>query len=190
MGPRRQEGRHWATAPVAREDFREPGQPIPVSVLGAHGGAGTTTIARLLGASDRGLCWPEVGDGHPPRALVAARTHASGLLAAQRLVAAWRAGRCATGTYLVGVVLVPDVPGIVPVQISRQISDLVSIIPAYRMPWLPNMRLSGSVPEDSGQLGQSLRRFAEEAAVTTTPSLKDDSKGNTCTTFSSFTQSR
>lgn len=188
MGPRKQEGLHWASAPVSREDFREPGRPVPVSVIGAHGGAGTTTVARLLGANDRGLCWPEIGDGHPPRALVTARTHASGLLAAGRLLAAWRAGKCATGTYLTGLVLVPDVPVPLPVQISRQIADLASLIPMFRMPWLPNMRVSGSVPEYAGRLEQSLRRFAEEAAVTQTPSLNSNTRGTSCT-FSSYKSS-
>jgi hypothetical protein len=166
VGAPDQQGSHW-TAPVSPEDFHDPGQPIPVSVTGAHGGAGATTVARLLRAVDLGRRWPWPGDGHPPRVLVAARTHARGLLTAWRALVAWRP----SGTYLIGCVLVPDAPGSLPMELSRQIGVLASGTMVYQMPWVTSLRLGESIREDSGQLTASLRRFAEQAAMTSTPSL-------------------
>lgn len=181
MSPSKRHGSHWAAAPVTRDDFRDPLRPVPVSVTGAHRSAGATTIARLLGAADLGLHVPRPADGHPPRFLVTARTHAHGLLAARNLLTGHQAHD--PGAYLIGLVLVPDGPGPRPVRLSCQIAELASRTPVYRTPWLPDMQPGGPLSEDSGALKQSLLRWAEQAALTSTPSLKNSEDNTSCSIF-------
>lgn len=76
----------------------------PLWVTGAHGGAGTTTMARLLGAGDAGRAWPIAPwSDRRPRVLLCARTSYTGLRAAQIALREWAAG--AVPVSLDGVVL-------------------------------------------------------------------------------------
>jgi hypothetical protein len=150
-------------------DFRDPSRSVPVSIVGTHGGAGTSTVARLIEATDLGRRWPEPGEGNPPRVLLVARTHATGLMAASQALASYYAKPHPEGPYLAGFVLVPDAPGRLPKPLRRRITILASASMVYRLPWVPAWRLCDTTPDKS--LADSLRRFAEQASLTATPAL-------------------
>ena len=145
---------------------------LQFSIVGAHGGAGTTTVARLLGAADAGRSWPDSsGQDLPPRVLLTARTSASGLVAASRTLA----GYCATdhpeGPFLAGFVLVPDAPGRLPKDLNRRIAILASATMAYRLPWVRSWRLCEIPPDQemAARLAPGLLQFAERAALAAVP---------------------
>ena len=74
---------------------------------GAHGGAGTTTLAEAVpGGADFGLCLPEEAGSPGLPAVVVCRPNAKGLAAARE--AARRAA--SLGTRVLGLVVVADMP--------------------------------------------------------------------------------
>ena len=67
------------------------GQECPLWVVAAHGGAGATSWARLLGAGDAGVGWPDPSGF--TRAVVVARNSFVGLRAAQSAAIQWASGQ-------------------------------------------------------------------------------------------------
>ncbi|MFE0801473.1 DUF6668 family protein [Streptomyces sp. NPDC058812] len=143
----------------------DPGQPAPApphserpiprrfSWVGAHGGAGVSTLAAVYGGQDCGRGWP--GPGDPPSVLLVARTHAAGLAAAHRAVAAFRHGQAPAGLDLDCVVLVADAPGRLPRPLAQRVKLLEAAVDVHRVPWVPARRLgetSGSPPRGTGPL--------------------------------------
>jgi hypothetical protein len=166
----------WRDASVRAADFRDPARVLPVTVTGAHGGAGTTTVARLLGARDAGRHWPQPGEEkYPPRILLVARTHAAGLMAVSQVLARYFASGRSRGPYLTGIVLVPDAPGRIPKPLKRRITVLESATMIHRLPWVAAWRLTENTADP--RIAESLRAFAERASLTTTPAL---SEGEAC----------
>lgn len=166
----------WPDASVRAADFRDPVRGLPVTVTGAHGGAGTTTIARLLKACDAGRHWPPQGEEkYPPRVLLVARTHAAGLMAVSQALAGYHAREHSSGPYLAGIVLVPDAPGRIPKPLRRRITVLESAVMVHRLPWVAAWRLTDNTTD--ARIAESLRAFAERASLTTTPALLE---GETC----------
>jgi hypothetical protein len=170
--------RRWLAAPVRSSDFRDSAQAVPVSVTGTHGGAGTTTVARLLHATDLGYHWPDPEDGSPPRVLLVARTHAAGLMAASQALAGYHATRHPEGPYLAGFVLVSDAPGRLPKPLRRRITILTSASMVYRLPWVSAWRLSETAHDEA--IGADLRRFAERAALAITPAMHEHEGESPC----------
>lgn len=96
--------RNLARASDAATDSR-------LHVVGAHGGAGTTTVTRLLGpevAVDAGRLIPS-SPWLSPNVLLVARTNGAGLEAVQTVAREWAAGHL-DDIRLLGVVLVADGP--------------------------------------------------------------------------------
>src|SRR5450755_3508753 len=93
--------------------------------LGAHGGAGETTLEELFtGSRAADHCWPLTDADRPPaRVVLVARTHAHGLRAAQSAVREWAAGD--PEVLLLGLALIADAPGRLPHEL-RQLADLVA----------------------------------------------------------------
>lgn len=84
----------------------------PVFVVGVHGGAGESTLTRLvLGAKATAHRWPATDA--TPAVLMCARTSYAGLLAAQRAARAWAAGQTPS-LRLLGIVFIADAPGKLP----------------------------------------------------------------------------
>lgn len=109
-------------------------------VVGAHGGAGASTLAGLLGAVDGGRAWPTGSGGVRPRVVVAARTDARGIDAAQRAAMQWARG--GTGVDLVGVVWVADAPGRLPVELRRRRDHVSGAFPeSFQVPWVDAWRM-------------------------------------------------
>jgi hypothetical protein len=149
-------------------------EPCPVFVTGTHGGAGTSTVARLLNALDSGTSWPEPPYGVRVNVVLTARTSAAGLRAASQTLA----GYCARGypefAHLAGFVLVADAPGRLPKELIRRIAILASATMVYRLPWVREWRLS-EVPADplaAWPLAMSMRTFVRYASAGAVPALK------------------
>jgi hypothetical protein len=135
--------------------------------LGAHGGAGTTTVrlATGLGAEAPHLLPPATATCPVP-VVVVARTHARGLIAAQEL-AALAAGpglHLATAYDLAGLVLVADAPGKLPKPLA-ELAHLVSggYPRTWRVPYVDAWRLgeppsAANTPDAVARIGQDLAK--------------------------------
>ena len=84
--------------------------------LGAHGGAGESTLEELFSGSRAAEhSWPLTAAERPPaRVVLVARTHARGLVAAQSAIREWAAGD--VPVLLLGLVLIADAPGPAPAR--------------------------------------------------------------------------
>lgn len=132
-------------------------------VVGVHGGAGATTIAALLGpaAAELAKHFPVVPQGmQPPRVLLVARTHATGLAMAAGAAAQWASG--STGVTLVGLAVVDDAPKL-PKELITEIARVGGMVPAlWHLPWCESWRTAttatnGTAPaEISRRTGKSL----------------------------------
>ena len=113
-----------------------------ITLLGAHGGAGVTSLLRAgldQVAVDAGRCWPRAG-----LVLLVARTSTSGLEWARDLARQHASGR-AGDVELLGLVLVPDAPGRLPARTSG-LRDLVSgaFSRTWHLPWIEPWRLAAT----------------------------------------------
>lgn len=134
----------WIRGPVAAPEAGPPSAHGPVgarrfSWVGAHGGAGVTTLAAVYGGHDCGREWP--GAGAPRSVLLVARTHAAGLAAAVRAVELFRRGQAPPELDLDAVVLVADAPGRLPRTLAQRVQSIESVIDVHRVPWVPAWRL-------------------------------------------------
>jgi hypothetical protein len=132
-----------------------------VTLLGAHGGAGVTSLlqaglAQL--AVDAARCWPANGS-----VVIVARTSTRGLEWARDLARQHASGR-AGNTGLLGLVLIADAPGR-PSLRARELRQLVSgAFPrVWHVPWLEEWRVAGSseplpAPPPVQQLAAELAR--------------------------------
>lgn len=112
-------------------------------IVGAHGGAGTSTWARLLDAGDAGAAWPQ--HVNPTRALsvvVCCRSTAAGLRAAQDVGIEWASG--ALSGQLIGLIVGADAPGRMPREL-RGLREVTSgAFPhSVFVPWQAQWRLAG-----------------------------------------------
>lgn len=112
-------------------------------IVGAHGGAGASTWARILSVGDAGASWPQ--HVNPTRALsvvVCCRSTAAGLRVAQDVAIEWASG--ALPGQLVGLVVGADAPGRMPREL-RELREVAS--GAYPrsvfVPWQAQWRLAG-----------------------------------------------
>lgn len=138
-------------------------------VAGVHGGAGETTLAVALTGTGTDRRWPRAATG--ARVLLVARTHLSGLRAAQRAAQQWAAGQ-APAVELLGIALVPDAPG----RLPKELRDFAQIVAggyprSWSLPWEEGLRLAepklpGQLPVvDVGDAPRSLRRLADDLAA-------------------------
>ncbi|MFF0158668.1 DUF6668 family protein [Streptomyces sp. NPDC005263] len=126
-----------------------------VSFVGAHGGAGTSTLATVYGGHDCGRDWP--GPAAPRSVLLVARTHAAGLRSALHTLEVFRHGGAPPGLDLAAVVLVADAPGRLPRPLAQRIKVIESAIDVYRVPWMPAWRLddlTGPAPREPAALAR------------------------------------
>ena len=109
----------------------------------AHGGAGATSLAEALGGVDVGARWPDPARGEPRRIMLVGRTSARGLRAVSRALGALRDGKAPQGVDLLGVVLVADAPGRLPLGLLRRVRVVRSVARVQRVPWIPAWRVGG-----------------------------------------------
>jgi hypothetical protein len=131
------------TAPPASRFRAQSTLPVDgVALLGAHGGAGVTSLLRAgldQVAVDADRRWPPAGP-----VLLVARTSTSGLEWARDL-ARQHASGSAGDVELLGLVLLPDAPGRLPAR-TAGLRDLVSgaFARTWQLPWLEEWRLAAA----------------------------------------------
>lgn len=179
------------TGPVAPQPHvAMPEEPLPVQrrgsgpalwVVGAHGGAGESTLAELdEGWAAAGHCWPELPAPARAACVVVARTNVRGLLAARAALTQWAASGTGESVELLGLVLVADAPGKRPAPIR----DLAKVVAGgaprvWTVPWVEAWRLGDPVterpPRAVSKLASTLRSLAASSsggAVTSHPEEK------------------
>jgi uncharacterized protein DUF6668 len=123
----------------------------------AHGGAGATSLAELLGGIDVGVRWPEPARGEPRRIVLVGRTSAQGLKSVSQALGALSDGKAPQALDLVAVVLVADTPGRLPLSLLRRIRIIRSAAHVHRVPWIPAWRVGGrprALPRQLSTLAQ------------------------------------
>jgi len=138
-------------------------------VVGVHGGAGASTVAALAGEDVQELPQrlPLTPDGTPPpRVLLVARTHATGLHYAGWMAAHWATGH--TGIQLLGLAVLDDAPRLPPVLVA-EIKRVAGMVPTlWHLPWVEAWRTSldldlATVPRRTRRSITQIRRAAETA---------------------------
>jgi len=134
---------HGVSAPA--EDQRLPKFAIPAADtlwwVGVHGGAGETTMSLLLpGSRAANHRWPIPPPPVPTPVILVARTHGSGLRAAQRAAIEWASG-VVQGVAVLGLVLIADAPGRLP-RVLDDFADIVGggVPRVWDIPWIEEWR--------------------------------------------------
>jgi len=134
--------------------------------LGAHGGAGESTLEELFsGSRAADHSWPLTGANlSPARVVLVARTHAHGLRAAQSAIREWAAGDAQV--LLLGLVLIADAPGRLPHGL-RQLAGLIGGgVPAvWSIPWIEAWRVGE--PPAPHNAPKVVRRLLEDLRAMT-----------------------
>ena len=120
----------------------DPAPVAGVALLGAHGGAGVSSLLRAgldQVAVDAGRRWPQAGV-----VVLVARTSTSGLEWARDL-ARQHASGLAGEVELLGLVLVPDAPGRLPAR-TAGLRDLITgaFARTWHLPWLQEWRMAAT----------------------------------------------
>ncbi len=109
--------------------------------VGCHGGAGETTMSKLLpGTMAAGHRWPIPPPPIPTPIVLVARTHATGLRGAQRAATEWASG-IVKGISVLGLVLIADAPGRLP-RVLDDFADIVGggVPRVWEIPWIEEWR--------------------------------------------------
>lgn len=142
-----------------------------VQLVGLHGGAGTSTLAGLLGDDRVADAGTKVPMGGTPRVLFVARTHAAGLAAVQEASQVWAAQQL-SDVDVVGLVLVDDGPRIGKEQLAA-CRKVMRILPrTWRIGWVEPWRTQTSpdpaaAPRRTRATLRELRTIAAPAATST-----------------------
>ncbi len=161
------------SAPPAGRSRDTSADPVDgVALLGAHGGAGVTSLLRAgldRVAVDADRRWPPASP-----VLLVARTSTSGLEWARDL-ARQHASGLAGDVELLGLVLVPDAPGRLPAR-TTGLRDLVSgaFVRTWHLPWLEEWRLAATTEPLPAH--PDVQRLAAELAHTPQLSHLDPSR--------------
>lgn len=123
-------------------------EPLPITgefpplfaLMGAHGGAGTTTLARMWApAADSGRCWP-TSPLTTRRVFVVAREHMSGIAAAADVLRAALDESAPTGVTVCGLITVAAHPGRPSKDVVRYAGTVSELAPhSYRIPWVKSL---------------------------------------------------
>ncbi|MGP4027391.1 DUF6668 family protein [Actinomadura sp. 3N407] len=147
------------TSPLGLAGYSGPGPDLWFA--SCHGGAGTSTLAALIPhGRSAGRYWPTPEPPGRSRVLLVARSHVSGLSAAQAAARQWAAGVLPT-VRLLGLVVVADAPGKRP----KPLKDLLLLVSGgvphvWDLPWVEALRL-GTTP-DQARLPSAYSRLAED----------------------------
>src|SRR5690625_3533933 len=181
-----------ATGPLAPQRVRAPdhvdqlpvmehARPAQLWWVGAHGGAGESTLAALVSQWHAAEgAWPRVsGQNLPARVVLVARSNVAGLKAAQRAATQWAAG-LVPSVELLGLVIVADAPG----RLPRPLRDLAQLVGGgvprtWMVPWVeqwrPGHELSlPDAPRQVRQLVKELTELIRAGAPTGTANRKED----------------
>jgi len=143
-------------------------------LVGAHGGAGETTLAGLVPAwQATGHSWPRADAAAPARAVIVARSNAAGLRAAQAAMRQWAAG-LVPAVDVLGLVVLADAPG----RLPRPLRDLLQVVSGgvprtWSVPWVESWRVGEppaltNAPRDAQRLVDELHAILGTGAAGTT----------------------
>lgn len=150
--------------PVPRESGRAPA----IWLLGAHGGAGVSTIESMWSpAADSRRGWP--AEESAPFVVIVARMHATGLDAAHRLCLQHQAGAVG-GCELLGLVTVAAGPGKPALSLARR-RELVAAAAgaSWHIDWIPELLTATPTELASWQPGDTpplAKRFSSPPSPT------------------------
>lgn len=151
-----------------------------VAVVGLHGGAGTTSVQRILARAASGpgglafedaprtLVVPRTG-----AALFVARTSGVGLERAHAAAREWGSGAI-PGLALLGLVLVADRPKPAP-ELAAGIKRVARMYPrTWHMPWVPSWHLSpvavlDEAPRSTTKVARDVLSWAAQRGLEPTP---------------------
>jgi hypothetical protein len=133
--------------------------------VGAHGGAGESTLAALMpGSQAAGNSWPRTASTTPARTVLVARSDARGLRAAQAAMRQWAAG-LVPSVEVLGLVVMADAPG----RLPRSLRDLMQVVSGgvprtWSVPWVDAWRV-GEPPALSSSPREAQRLVDELTAI-------------------------
>jgi len=145
--------------------------------LGAHGGAGESTLAEWLpGSRPADHRWPtapagpvDPAGGAPSPVVLVCRSHARGLQAAQKALTDWASG-AVPGVELLGLVVVADAPG----RLPKPLRDLARLVGGgaprvWHLPWIEAARYAPTdgttaPPAPARKLLREVTHLAQAAA--------------------------
>jgi hypothetical protein len=155
-------------SPLGLAGYSGPGPDLWFS--SCHGGAGTSTLAALIPRSaSAGRYWPTPVPPGRSRVLLVARSHASGLRAAQAAAHQWAAG-VLPNVRLLGLVVVADAPGNRPKPLNELVRLISGGVPQiWELPWVEALRLGSppgqtKLPSAYSRLVSDLHRIVSEEA--------------------------
>ena len=157
------------SAPIWDAPVPRPSGPDPVIwLLGAHGGAGVSTLESVWApAADSRRGWPAADAA--PFVVVVARMHAAGLDAAHQLCLQHQGGEVG-GCELLGLVTVAATPGKPAVSLSRRREIVAAAAGAsWHIDWMPEL-LTATTSElaewTPGYTAPALKRLSRPAPAT------------------------
>ena len=135
-------------------------------IIGAHGGAGESRIADLLGARATNHCWPVLQDGSEPRVLLVCRADMRGLTAARSALTQWVSGATPKAD-LLGLAILSDAPGKSP----KALRDFAAIVGGgaprlWTLPWVEAWRHGDATAPPSREFQRFITDIATLAADT------------------------
>lgn len=155
-------------SPLGLAGYSGPGPDFWFS--SCHGGAGVSTLTALIPRSaTAGRYWPMPVPPAQARVLLVARSHASGLCAAQAAARQWAAG-VLPNVRLLGLVVIADAPGKRPKPLSELVRLISGGVPQlWELPWVEALRLGEhpnhtKLPSAYARLANDLNRIASEEA--------------------------
>jgi hypothetical protein len=125
------------TVPWRRDPLPVTGPYPPLfAVMGAHGFAGTTTLAQMWApAADTGTSWP-ANRATTQLVIVTARATIAGIRAAANVLRAAERGDIPDGVQVSGLVVVAARPGNRPKEITRYANTVAELVPhRYDVDW-------------------------------------------------------
>lgn len=138
--PGRSDARFCTTCGRPRDGARNGGWRL--ELIGAHGGAGTSTLAAMSGLAESVTARPQASS--TTSYVAVARTSASGLTAARHLL---REAILDSHADVLGLVLVPDAPGRLPKPLRELVDLTTGAAPrVWSARWVEDLRFATQPP--------------------------------------------
>lgn len=138
--PARETARYCTSCGRPRDGARRGGWRL--ELVGAHGGAGTSTIAAISGLAESTASRPQASS--TTSYVIVARTSASGLTAARHLL---REAVLQSQADVLGLVLVPDAPGRLPKPLRELVDLTTGAAPrVWTARWVEDLRFATEPP--------------------------------------------
>ncbi|WP_416445477.1 DUF6668 family protein [Leucobacter sp. HNU] len=135
-------------------------------MLGAHGGAGESTVAEHLGFWEAGHAWP-VSPTAPSRVVLVARLDGRGVYAAQQAIQQWASG-VVPRVEVAGILWSADAPGRTLKPIRDEAQVVSGGVPlSWSLPWVELWRPGSVIPDErlpaaARKTLQTLRSLSQE----------------------------